>query len=240
MFRFTFCKGTTSDAKKSDYFCRKIENDMNYSAYLFDFDYTLADSSTGIVKCFRIVLERHGFLSVSEEAIRRTIGKTLEESFAILTGEHDAQTLKEWRSEYTTEANRYMNVNTRLYPDTLDTLRRLKADGARIGIISTKYRYRILDFFSDKVEPDFIDLVVGGEDVTHAKPHPEGLLAAMDRLGVSPSQVLYVGDSTVDALTAQAADTDFAGVLTGATTRQELEAYPHTRLMNSLAELMEP
>lgn len=213
---------------------------MNYSAYLFDFDYTLADSSTGIVKCFRIVLERHGFPSVSEEAIRRTIGKTLEESFVILTGEHDAQTLKEWRSEYTTEANRYMNVNTRLYPDTLDTLRRLKADGARIGIISTKYRYRILDFFSDKVEPDFIDLVVGGEDVTHAKPHPEGLLAAMDRLGVTPSQVLYVGDSTVDALTAQAAGTDFAGALTGATTRQELEAYPHTRLMNSLAELMEP
>lgn len=213
---------------------------MNYSAYLFDFDYTLADSSIGIVKCFRIVLERHGFLSVSEEAIRRTIGKTLEKSFAILTGEHDAQTLKEWRSEYTTEANRYMNANTRLYPDTLDTLRRLKADGARIGIISTKYRYRILDFFSDKVEPDFIDLVVGGEDVTHAKPHPEGLLAAMDQLGVTPSQVLYVGDSTVDALTAQAAGTDFAGVLTGATTRQELEAYPHTRLMNSLAELMEP
>ena len=210
---------------------------MNYSAYLFDFDYTLADSSTGIVKCFRIILERHGFLSVSEEAIRRTIGKTLEESFAILTGEHDAQTLKEWRSEYTTEANRYMNVNTRLY--TLDTLRRLKADGARIGIISTKYRYRILDFFSDKAEPDFIDLVVGGEDVTHAKPHPEGLLAAMDRLGVTPSQVLYVGDSTVDALTAQAAGTDFAGVLTGATTRQELEAYPHTRLMNSLSELVE-
>ena len=133
-----------------------------------------------------------------------------------------------------------MNANTRLYPDTLDTLRRLKADGARIGIISTKYRYRILDFFSDKVEPDFIDLVVGGEDVTHAKPHPEGLLAAMDQLGVTPSQVLYVGDSTVEALTAQAADTDFAGVLTGATTRQELEAYPHTRLMNSLAELVEP
>ena len=34
---------------------------MNYSAYLFDFDYTLADSSKGIVKCYRIVLEQHGF-----------------------------------------------------------------------------------------------------------------------------------------------------------------------------------
>lgn len=33
---------------------------MNYTTYLFDFDYTLADSSRGIVTCFRNVLHRHG------------------------------------------------------------------------------------------------------------------------------------------------------------------------------------
>ena len=59
---------------------------MNYKTYLFDFDYTLADSSRGIVKCFRIVLTRHQYLTVTDEAIKRTIGKTLEESFSILTG----------------------------------------------------------------------------------------------------------------------------------------------------------
>ena len=57
---------------------------MNYKTYLFDFDYTLADSSRGIVKCFRIVLTRHQYLTVTDEAIKRTIGKTLEESFSIL------------------------------------------------------------------------------------------------------------------------------------------------------------
>ena len=51
---------------------------MNYKTYLFDFDYTLADSSRGIVKCFRIVLTRHQYLTVTGEAIKRTIGKTLE------------------------------------------------------------------------------------------------------------------------------------------------------------------
>ncbi len=55
---------------------------MNYKTYLFDFDYTLADSSRGIVKCFRIVLTRHQYLTVTDEAIKRTIGKTLEESFS--------------------------------------------------------------------------------------------------------------------------------------------------------------
>ena len=33
---------------------------MPYTAYLFDFDYTLADSSRGITLCFRHVLERNG------------------------------------------------------------------------------------------------------------------------------------------------------------------------------------
>ena len=59
---------------------------MRYTTYLFDFDYTLADSSRGIVMCFRHVLERNGYTDVTDEAIRRTIGKTLEESFSILTG----------------------------------------------------------------------------------------------------------------------------------------------------------
>ena len=60
---------------------------MRYTTYLFDFDYTLADSSRGIVLCFRKVLERNGYTDVTDDAIRRTIGKTLEESFSILTGE---------------------------------------------------------------------------------------------------------------------------------------------------------
>ena len=67
---------------------------MNYKTYLFDFDYTLADSSRGIVKCFRIVLTRHQYLTVTDEAIKRTIGKTLEESFSILP---ELPTRHSWR-----------------------------------------------------------------------------------------------------------------------------------------------
>lgn len=52
-----------------------------YQTYLFDFDYTLADSSRGIVICFRNVLERHGFHQIDDHTIKRTIGKTLPESF---------------------------------------------------------------------------------------------------------------------------------------------------------------
>ena len=121
-----------------------------YKAYLFDFDYTLADSSRGIVMCFRNVLAMHGHDGISDESIKRTIGKTLEESFTILTGIDDKETLAAYRKEYVAQADRLMTANTVLFPETLDVLSRLKERGARIGIISTKYRYRIMELLSSR------------------------------------------------------------------------------------------
>ena len=211
---------------------------MKYTTYLFDFDYTLADSSRGIVTCFRIVLERHQYTSVTDEAIKRTIGKTLEESFSILTGVTDPEQLEAFRKEYSAEAGIYMNSNTFLFPATLPTLTELKNRGARIGIISTKYRFRILSFLKDHLPEDFFDIIVGGEDVKQAKPSPEGLLLAIERLGATAAKVLYIGDSTVDAETAQTAGIDFVGVTSGMTTQEELEAYPHREVMESLEGLL--
>ena len=206
---------------------------------LFDFDYTLADSSRGIVKCFRIVLTRHQYLTVTDEAIKRTIGKTLEESFSILTGITNPAQLEAFRQEYRLEADVHMNVNTRLFPDTLSTLKELKKRGARVGIISTKYRFRILSYLEEYLPKDFLDIVVGGEDVKAPKPSPEGVKFALEHLGSSPEETLYIGDSTVDAETAQNAGVDFAGVLNGMTTGEELRVYPHKIIMQNLGELVQ-
>lgn len=85
----------------------------------------------------------HGYTNTSDEDIKRTIGKTLEESFTILTGMNDAAVLAGWRKEYVKEADQHMTVNTVLFPETKAVLTAFKEKGAHIGIISTKYRYRI-------------------------------------------------------------------------------------------------
>lgn len=209
-----------------------------YHTYLFDFDYTLADSSKGIVICFRNVLERHRHKGISDEQIKRTIGKTLVDSFSILTGIGDEAILEEYRKEYVKEADRFMTANTRLFPETVSVLQALKEKGANIGIISTKYRYRIMELAKDNIPEGIIDLIVGGEDVKTAKPSPEGVFLALENLGTDKDTTLYIGDSIVDAETAQAAGMDFAGVLHGATTAEELEAYPHVAIMKDLTELL--
>lgn len=209
-----------------------------YHTYLFDFDYTLADSSKGIVICFRNVLERHRHTGISDEQIKRTIGKTLVDSFSILTDIGDEAILEEYRKEYVKEADRFMTANTHLFPETVSVLQALKEKGANIGIISTKYRYRIMELAKDNIPEGIIDLIVGGEDVKTAKPSPEGVFLALENLGTDKDTTLYIGDSIVDAETAQAAGMDFAGVLHGATTAEELEAYPHVAIMKDLTELL--
>lgn len=212
---------------------------MSYATYIFDFDYTLADSSRGIVMCYRHVLTREGFLDVTDEQIKRTIGKTLEDSFSEMTGVTDVQRLASMKQQYVQHANTCMTANTHLFPETKEVLTRLKQSGARIAILSTKYRYRIEELAARDFPEGFFDLIVGGEDVRQMKPHPEGLFLAMKQLQATPAETLYLGDSVVDALTAQAAAVPFAGVLHGVTSREELAAYPHTAIYNDLYGLLE-
>jgi len=55
----------------------------------------------------------------------------------------------------------------------------------------------------------YIDALVGRDTVSTHKPHPEPLLTTVERLGVSPGETLFVGDSESDAQTAERAGTDF-------------------------------
>ncbi len=52
--------------------------------YSFDFDYTLADSSTGAILCVNYALEKLGYPEQSDSDIRKTIGLSLQKSFESL------------------------------------------------------------------------------------------------------------------------------------------------------------
>ncbi|MDV2447153.1 serine kinase [Elizabethkingia anophelis] len=209
-----------------------------YNTYIFDFDYTLADSSKGIIMCFRYVLENYGYHDISDYQIKLTIGKTLEESFSILTGITDKETLTLYAKEYVKKADDWMTANTVLFPETSAVLHALKERGYKIGIVSTKYRYRIMEFVEKEFPKEFFDIVIGAEDVRAHKPDPAGLILAINSLQSGLERCLYIGDSIIDAKTAQAIGVDFYGVLNGITTREELLIYPHIKIADNLNDLV--
>lgn len=209
-----------------------------YNTYIFDFDYTLADSSKGIIMCFRYVLENYGYHDISDYQIKLTIGKTLDESFSILTGITDKETLTLYAKEYVKKADDWMTANTVLFLETSPVLHALKERGYKIGIVSTKYRYRIMEFVEKEFPKEFFDIIIGAEDVKAHKPDPAGLILAINSLQSDLERCLYIGDSIIDAKTAQAIGVDFYGVLNGITTREELLIYPHIKIADNLNDLV--
>ncbi|MDA3729990.1 HAD-IA family hydrolase [Niameybacter massiliensis] len=208
-----------------------------YNIYLFDFDYTLADSEKGILMCFRHVLNTYSIEDITDDAIKRTIGLTLKDGFRVLVKSDDEDLLNQYEKEYIVKADEVMTAHTTLYKETIPMLRRLKEAGHKVGIISTKYRYRIEDTLKVYEVSHLVDLIIGREDVQEAKPSPEGILKAAEYFQANSSEILYVGDSYIDAQAGQNAGVAFAGVTTGTTTKEDFKAYPHIKIMESLDEV---
>jgi phosphoglycolate phosphatase len=80
-------------------------------------------------------------------------------------------------------------------------------------------------------------VIVGGEDITTHKPDPESLLLALHKLGASSGETVYVGDSVVDAQTAERVGTPFFAVLSGLTPREAFHGYKVVQVLSSVRDL---
>lgn len=202
-------------------------------AVIFDFDYTLGDSTAGIALSVNYALERLGYGTRGIPEIRKTVGLSLKDTFTALTAE--TEKAERFAELFREKADEVMTANTVLYPDAVTVLKALRERGFKTGIVTTKYRYRIEQILAKFGAEELIDVVVGAEDVKAEKPAPEGLLAVISRLGADGA--LYVGDSLVDAKTAENAGTDFAAVLTGATPKEYFEKHRRVCIAETLTEI---
>jgi len=212
---------------------------VKYSTFIFDFDFTLADASTGIIECTNFALKKLGFQERTGDEIRMTVGMTLRDIFTTLTGVKDKHLADLFISYFINMADSIMTDNTLLFDDTVDILRQIKNNDCKTAIVSTKYRYRIEEALKRYDITELIDYTVGLEDVDTTKPSPEGLLKVLEQLGVAKASVLYIGDSLIDANTAKNAKVDFGAVLTGTTTTSDFQQLPHVCIAENLTALME-
>jgi phosphoglycolate phosphatase len=208
-------------------------------AIVFDFDYTLADSSNPVVDCFRYAFARLELDPPDPDAVRRTIGLSLPRSFEILSGRREEKLVRRFRELFVERADVVMETQTTLLPDTPAVIDLLRKNSIRLAIVSTKYRYRIERILSRYRLTDRFEVVIGGEDVRAMKPDPQGLLLALDKLGCRPGEALYVGDHPVDAEAAQQAGVPFLAVLTGTHPARAFDPFPTRAILAGIAALPE-
>ena len=82
-----------------------------------------------------------------------------------------------------------------------------------------------------------IDATVCSDEVPRGRPHPDMIRLLMNQFGiVDPRRVAKVGDTPVDLLEGKNAGCGLiVGVTQGTHTRQQLESFPHTSLIETIA-----
>lgn len=207
-------------------------------AVFFDFDFTLADSSSGVVVCMNHALSRLGLPPAPEDAIRRTIGLDLVTVLGILAGEEWKPRGREFLGHFTKKADEVMVDSTVFLPGAGRVLTTLHGAGYRLGVVSTKYRCRVEDALERDGLLGFVDVVVGSDDVPRPKPAPDGLLRAAGALGLATGDCVFVGDSEVDAQAARDAGMGFVAVLTGTTPAERFARYAPRAVFARVGEIV--
>jgi pyrophosphatase PpaX len=190
-------------------------------AVLYDFDGTLADSTELIMRCYRHTMTTHLGECPPDEEWLSGFGTPLSDQIARF-----ARTPEENRAmldTYRTHQDALFDAELRPFPGADEVLAELERRGIPMAIVTSRMKRATLRGLDVCGLARHFGVIITPEDVTRAKPDPEPVLAALDRLGVPASEALFVGDSPHDIAAGRAAGTRTAGVLWGPFPRAALE-----------------
>lgn len=171
-------------------------------AILFDLDGTLVATKRLYLEAYRRALETHlGHLPSPEELVAMRPYSELRFLEAVVGPELYEACLADFRRHYAELHDTHFGG---LYDGVEDMLAALRARHVPLGIVTGKSRGS-WDVTVANVELGPFAVTVFDDDVTRPKPDPEGLLIALQRLGIPPARAAYVGDGVGDARAAAAA-----------------------------------
>ena len=208
-----------------------------YRAVCFDFDYTLADATDSIVAGFQHGFTQMGWPAPGRETVRGTIGYLLEDAYTMLTGDSDPVRRAQFRPLFLEVAKERQRRETVLFPGAEELLRALHSRGVKTAIVSTK-RGDTIQYIMERYKlMDQLEFVIGSEDVHAPKPDPQGLNMALERMGLSPKELLFCGDTVLDAGAAKNAGCPFCAVLNGTTPAEDFADFRPVHIAPDLFEL---
>ncbi len=190
---------------------------MNYKAVIFDLDGTLLNSLEDIADSANKVFENHGFPTHKLDAYRMFVGSGLNELMfrALPEEKRNTESIDDYVKEYRQEYTRNWNKKTKPYMGIAEMLDELVSRHIKIAVLSNKL-HAFTKQCVDELLPNWkFDIVVGFQNGIPLKPDPTSVLQIAEQLNLSPSQILYVGDSDIDMKTGVAAGMHTVGVLWG-------------------------
>lgn len=180
------------------------------TALLFDLDGTLVHSVPDLCAALNTLLTEDARRSLSEEEVTRMVGngvrKLVERGYTATGGLPDgAEALDALVDRFMAVYDTAPAALSHPYDGVPGALERLRAAGHRLAVCTNKPVSAARHMLDALDLSHYFDAVIGGGSTPELKPHPAPVFAALDALGVTPADALFIGDSPNDTEAARAA-----------------------------------
>lgn len=202
-------------------------------ALVFDWDGTLVDTLPAITRANAQVLLSYG-VAYDDAAYRAAYSPDWRTMYRRLgvPAEHIEEAGWRWLGEY-----RSLMTQVRVFTGVEAAVRRLAEAGYLMGIVTAGDRPVVEHQLKATGLDSYFPVLVCGEDLPFAKPHPEPLLHALGQLGMrdEPGLVTYLGDAPDDMRMASAVGARGVGIVSILGPRADLEAAGASEVADSVA-----
>ena len=201
---------------------------------LFDLDGTLTDSGEGITNCFIYALEHFGLPIPSREALRVVVGPPLHESFVRFgVSEEDADTaVAKYRERYI-PIGKFENTP---YPGIRELLERLKAEGHRLYVATSKPEGMSVDILEHFDLAKYFTRICGASMDT-SRTNKDAVIAYLLNECGAQENAIMVGDTAFDVLGAKVHGIPTVGVSWGYGTVEDMEKAGAAAIVHTMEQL---
>ena len=213
------------------------------TAIVFDLDGTLIDSVPDIHAAVARLLAEEGRAALTLPQVKSFVGNGVSVLIARVlaaVGEpEDPARHTAWLARFMQQYHAASSALTTVYPGVRPALSVLQAAGHPMGLCTNKPKALARDILRAFGLDGYFQVVIGGDSLPQRKPDPEPLRVALRALGVSRAGsdgALFVGDSEVDAETAEAAAVPLL-LYTEGYRRSPVSALPHLVAFDDFAAL---
>ena len=196
-----------------------------YKACIFDLDGTLTDTLESLTYSVNETLKELNLSEISSEQCKAFVGhgaRYLIEQALIASGDKKLEHIEEAMSIYARIFKVNCTYHVAPYEGIADMLNVLKEAGVKLAVLSNKPHVQTVSVVTSFFEEGLFSHVQGQVDGVPRKPDPTAAWMIAEKLQVEKEACVYVGDSDVDMLTANAAGMVSVGVTWGFRPKQVL------------------
>ena len=170
----------------------------NIFGVVFDMDGLLIDSEN-LWLTIAAMVEKDMGINLGK-AIKESVGRRDDETIEAFTQILGSKLLvDEFYERYNQKFKEYMDLKGMpVKAGASDILRYFKGKGYKMALASSSARWKVVERLQfANISQEYFDVIICGDEVTHAKPDPEIYLKACKALNLEPNQIVAIEDSAM-------------------------------------------